>query len=67
MAEFTAKHRENAIATIEMFYPADSIYPESRAIGAALLEEARRSAWRDEPTSVLIKYAQLCIEEDRKG
>lgn len=58
-------NREEAISIIDELYPADSGYEETAKIGRELLDQAKRSAWRTEPTEVLIKYAQLCIKKER--
>ena len=52
--------RERAIRDIENLYPPDSPYDPT--IGQELLEQARRECndWRNEPTPVLIRLAQLC-------
>jgi hypothetical protein len=51
--------RRRAIDTIEALYPPDSPYDPT--LGQELLEQARRdcSDWRDEPTPILIRLAQL--------
>lgn len=60
--------REKAIETIELLYPADSQYPDSAQIGKGLLMRAKDEVnnWRNEPTPVLIRYAQLCIELEQE-
>ena len=62
--EFSDDDRKRAIETIELLFPADSQYPESAKIGKGLLLQAKDEVnnWRNEPTPVLIRYAQLCIE-----
>lgn len=57
--------RDEAASTIEALYPTDSEYPDTNKVGADLLAEAQRlvakvRTWRDEPTEVLVKYAELC-------
>ncbi len=62
--------REDAIREIESLYPADSEYETTALIGQSLLEQAKRekmSGWRAEPTEVLIRYAQLCQEEEHNN
>ncbi len=65
-------NREQAIANIEGLYPADSQYIQTAEIGKKLLEQAKMEVqgWRNEPTEVLIRYAQLCMsleaQETRK-
>lgn len=58
--------RERAIRIIEALYPPDSPYDPT--IGQELLEQARRECndWRDEPTPVLVRYAQLCREFEER-
>ena len=60
--------RKKAIETIELLFPADSQYPESAKIGKELLKQAQEEVnnWRNEPTPVLIRYAQLCIDLERE-
>jgi len=57
--------RDDAISTIEQLYPADSELDPT--IGLELLAQAKRevAGWRTEPTEVLVRYAQLCIEKER--
>jgi hypothetical protein len=52
---------------IEASFPADALQPATRFTGQQLLDEAKRQRtnWRDEPDSVLIRYAQLCQAETR--
>ncbi|MGR9052754.1 MAG: hypothetical protein ACU84J_08910 [Gammaproteobacteria bacterium] len=54
--------REEAIRHIENLYPADADYEDTAAIGRELLAQAKREVlgWRNEPTAVLIRYAELC-------
>lgn len=61
--------RGHAIKFIESLYPADSQYKTTAAIGQQLLEQAKRdvSGWRSEPTPVLVRYAQLCIQEGNRN
>lgn len=59
--------RDEAVKTINALYPTDSEYPRTNKVGKNLLAEAQRlvakvRTWRDEPTEVLIKYAELCRE-----
>ena len=56
--------RDEAIEIIELLFPADSEYPDTAVLGQKLLKQARRevTGWKTEPTEVLIRYAQLCIE-----
>jgi len=60
--------REEAIRCIESLYPADSVYEPTAKIGNVLLDQARRevNGWRTEPTDVLVRYAQLCIETENR-
>jgi len=61
-------NKEQAIANIEGLYPADSQYEQSREIGKKLLEQAKMEiqGWRSEPTEVLIRYAELCMEKETR-
>jgi len=58
--------REEAIDKIEMLFPADSEYQDTAEVGQRLLDQAKRevSGWRTEPTEVLVRYAQLCIQRE---
>ena len=60
--------REQAIQQIEGLYPTDSQYTETNKIGERLLAQAKREVigWQNEPTEVLIRYAELCIAEEAK-
>lgn len=57
--------RAKAIETIECTYAADSQHLTIAQTGQRLLEQARHEFydWRREPTHVLERYAELCIEE----
>lgn len=67
--------RDRAIQIINALYPVGSEYPDTNAIGEELLAQAKREVrsgltWQDEPTPVLIRYAELCeqreMESERK-
>ena len=60
--------RSEAISTIEALFPADSQYEDSREIGKRLLEQAESevNGWRNKPDEVLIRYAELCMQEDER-
>lgn len=60
--------RKRAIEVIECLYPADSDNPHSAKTGKGLLLQAKDEVnnWRNEPTPVLIRYSQLCIELERE-
>lgn len=61
--------RKEAIDHIEALYPADSEYNRTAEIGQEFLEQAKHEAgktWREEPTEVLIKYANLCLLKERR-
>ena len=60
--------REEAIQQIEGLFPADAEYEDTAEIGQQLLEQAKRevSGWRTEPTEVLVRYAQLCMNKVRE-
>jgi len=58
---------EDAIANIELLFPPDSEYKDTREIGRSLLQEAIGNVgftWRDYPDDVLIEFAKLCVIED---
>ena len=60
--------RDEAIAHIEVLYPPDSTYPDTRALGQAMLQEARHVAgsdWRDEPVEVLVLLAELQLDRNQ--
>lgn len=60
-------NRDEAIQTIEGLYPADSEYDDTAAIGEVLLRQARFGRahdWRNEPTDILVRYAELCISKE---
>ena len=61
-----ARERNKAIATIEALFPADAEYPRTAVVGCRLLEQAKKelAGWRTLPTPVLIRYAQLCEDEE---
>jgi capsule polysaccharide export protein KpsE/RkpR len=58
--------KSEAISIIENTFPIDSQYPESREIGKRLLEQAETEVnnWRNKPLEVLVRYAELCQQED---
>jgi len=60
--------RQKAIDIIKNLFPTDAPYPKTAGIGQRLLAQAKQEVvgWEIEPTEVLIRYAQLCIEEDYK-
>ena len=60
--------RENAVKNIERLYPADAEHQDTAAIGQELLNRAKRevAGWRCEPTEVLIRYSQLCLQRQRE-
>ena len=67
------KHEENelrkqTIRIIDELYPADSGIPEIAEKGQELLHQAEREInnWRNKPTKVLIRYAQLCEDYNRE-
>ncbi|MCP3923374.1 MAG: hypothetical protein GY714_12390 [Desulfobacterales bacterium] len=57
-------NREEAIQIIEQLFPADS-----HETGKDLLAQAKSEikGWRREPTPVLIRYAQLCMERENRN
>lgn len=61
-------NREEAISIIGGLYPIDSQYQETSAIGRRLLQQAKEEVdnWRNEPTEVLLRYAELCQEQENK-
>lgn len=58
--------RETAIRHIEGLFPPDSLNPENAQTGQMLLKQARQQVkgWRTEPTEVLIRLAELCIQRE---
>lgn len=60
--------REEAIQQIETLWPADSIYDDTATAGKKLLEQAKRNvgSWRNEPDDVIMEYAMLCIQKERR-
>jgi hypothetical protein len=60
--------RQEAISYIESLFPPDSSYDSTAKKGRELLERAKRdiSSWKNESDEVLIRFAQLCMEEDYK-
>lgn len=62
--------KDEAIKIIDALYPIDSEFEETNVVGEELLAEAKFRVgqlidWRDEPTKVLVKYAQLCQQYDQ--
>lgn len=53
--------RDKLIREIEQFFQADG-----HELGPGLLQQARDSLWRGEPTGVLREYHRLCIEEENR-
>jgi len=64
----TNKDLEQAIADIEALFPADSQYHGSREVGERLLAQAKMEVegWRSESPAVLMRYAELCRQEENK-
>ena len=60
--------RNKAIRAIEALFPADSEYIGTAEIGEELLAQAKREmqGWRTEPTEILIRYAELCVEREKR-
>ena len=60
--------REQAIQEIEGLFPTDSQYDKTNEVGERLLAQAKREVvgWRNEPTEILIRYAELCISEENR-
>ena len=58
--------REKAIQIIESLFPADADYDLTRQIGERLLAQAKMEVqgWKNEPTPVLVRYAELCESEE---
>lgn len=59
--------KDEAIRHIESLWPQDSEYKDTQEIGQYLLDIAKEEcglSWRDEPESVLIRYAELCLERE---
>jgi len=61
-------NRQEAIEIIEALFPTDSPYSDTNAIGERLLAQARSEiqGWRSEPDEVLVRYADLCMQEENK-
>ena len=60
-------NKEKAIQVIETLFPADSSWQGTSYKGENLLNEARNEIignWRNESEAVLIRYAELCIQEE---
>jgi hypothetical protein len=55
--------RRQAISIIESTFPADD-----HELGPDLLAQAKLNVegWRSESDAVLVEYARLCLEEDRR-
>lgn len=60
--------RDEAVSHIESLFPPDAEFPDTAKKGQELLEQAKRdvSAWKQESDEVLIRFARLCIDEDRR-
>lgn len=63
--------KDDAIKMIEGLYPTDSEFTSTNEIGEQLLRQAREELniitdWRDEPTEVLIRYAELCQQKEEE-
>jgi len=60
--------REEAIQHIDALFPPDAPYPKTAEKGQELLSQAKRdvAAWKQEPTEVLVRFAQLCMDEDNR-
>jgi hypothetical protein len=60
--------RNLAIRTIESTFPADAVGPITSDIGRKLLQRARDECtdWRHERIDILIRYAELCIDENER-
>lgn len=59
--------KSKIIRDIENYYPIDSEYSETNLIGQRLLIMAiqqTRFNWRNLPEKVLIKYRDLCFDEE---
>ena len=63
------KQRARAISIIEGLFPTDSEYVGTNSIGKRLLQQAKDELnnWRNEPTNILIRYAQLCEQEENRS
>jgi len=60
--------RNKATRTIEALFPADAEYIDTVEIGQKLLDQAKSEmqGWRTEPTEILIRYAELCVEREKR-
>lgn len=58
--------RDEAINVISALYPPDSDYPAVARNGKELLAQAKKEvgAWKLEPTDVLVRFAELCLEKE---
>jgi hypothetical protein len=59
--------RDKAIADVERLFPADSTFPDTAKVGQELFLQAMFETWRDAPSDVLTRYAQLCIRRQQEG
>jgi hypothetical protein len=62
-------NKDQAIHIIEALFPADSNFQDTAEIGLKLFNQACdevQKSWRDESEELLIRYAQLCIEEEKR-
>ena len=56
-------NKERAIQAIQMLYPPDSQYNDTKAVGRSLLQAALENvafSWEEYPEEVLIEFARLC-------
>lgn len=60
--------KNEAISIIEGLYPADDDNYKTAEIGKRLLEQAEMELnnWRSKPLEILVRYADLCQQEDTK-
>jgi len=65
--------RDEAIRIIDSLYPTDSEFEQTNQVGEELLAQAKREVnvnpltWRNEPTRILIRYAELCEQREAES
>jgi hypothetical protein len=65
--------KEEAIKIIDSLYPTDSQFEKTNEVGVNLLAHAKVEigapslTWRNEPTRILVRYAELCQEYEERS
>jgi len=59
-------NREEAIQEISALFPVDSDFADTAQKGKELLARAIGREWRALPDSILFRYAELCLAEERR-